>query len=93
MLQSEWASFVSIATEGQSNLVNISEQWKEYEEDHDELLKWMKVIEGQVKDYDLSATLQEKQAQVEKYKVSFHQCQFFFQPINQFLHMNVPKMY
>lgn len=38
----------------------------------DSLSKWMKTLEGKVKDVELKSSLQDKLAQVEKLKVSYN---------------------
>ncbi|CAH1803094.1 unnamed protein product, partial [Owenia fusiformis] len=54
--------------ESQESLnVKVSE-WKEYEALFEELSKWLKVMEGQVKGQEFKATVDEKKSQVETFK-------------------------
>ena len=44
--------------------------WDEYDAAYDALHRWVKDMEVQVKDYELRSTLEEKESQLEKFKVS-----------------------
>lgn len=46
------------------------DQWKEFESWHDRCAAWIKDSESRLRDADLKATLQDKQTQLEKLKVS-----------------------
>lgn len=46
--------------------------WSEYDALHDSLSGWLRDVETTLTDYELKATLPEKQAMVDKFKVSRH---------------------
>ena len=50
-------------------LTDALQVWEEFDVLVDSLGKWLREMEGLIKDYELKSTLPDKQAQVEKFKV------------------------
>ncbi len=67
-LKSDWDGAKGQAEDSAAALQTALQRWKEFEETHDAVNKWLKDMEQRLKDFDLRSTLEEKQEQVEKLK-------------------------
>lgn len=56
--------------ETQQNLTHAIQALQAYDGSCESLNRWLREVEAQIKEHDLKSTLPEKQAQVEKYKVT-----------------------
>lgn len=77
-LESVTQDYETLATrlgETQQNLTHSIQALQAYDGSCESLNRWLRDVEAQIKDLELKSTLPEKQAQVEKYKVS---CLFDF---------------
>lgn len=68
-LQSEWQDYLNDLDRAQGQLEETRSKWGDFNSRFDSLTSWIKDVECQVKGHDLKATLPEKEAQVEKFKV------------------------
>ena len=76
-LENDWSQVKSNMEECQGQLEAVLSQWVEFDMCHDDIGKWMKGVEAELKDYELKGTLSEKQQQIEKFKVSSNIITFF----------------
>ena len=68
-LNLEFEDLVTKLGDTHVSLTHAIEALQAYDKSCDSLLKWLKGVELQIKDQELKSTCQEKQAQVNKYKV------------------------
>lgn len=71
-LLSDWDELADCLGDAQKTLTHTLEAQVAYNTSCDSLSKWMKTLEGKVKDVELKSSLQDKLAQVEKLKVSYN---------------------
>lgn len=69
-LQREWDDYRSQMISAEHALDQTMVQWGSFESKFEECAEWLKNMENSVKSHELKNTLKEKQAQVEKFKVS-----------------------
>ena len=68
-LESDWNTVMSEAEESKAGLEQALIQWQEFEAAQSALTLWISRTEQELKDVSLKATLDEKQEQVDKFKV------------------------
>ena len=68
-LQYDHDKYTSQLAETRSALEGVLEALEEYETASEQLRRWLKEMEAQVKDYEFKSTLEEKKTQLEKFKV------------------------
>lgn len=68
-LMTEWGDYLARIEQADQDLKDALRQWGDFESKSDMCASWLKEIEQRVKNYDLKATLQEKQSQMDKFKV------------------------
>lgn len=73
-LKFDLGKFSSSLSDLKCNLEEKLKQWNDYEELFDKLLSWLSDAEYMLKNYELKATVEEKQEQLEKYQVSIMVC-------------------
>lgn len=71
-LETDWKSLVSSADDVTGSLQRALELWKQFDSTHNALVEWMVAMERQLKELSLVSTLEEKEQQVKKLKVSEH---------------------
>ena len=69
-IQRDWECYTNQLQDVNSQLNDALAKWDQYERTYQMLQQWVKDTESKVKDVPLVATLEEKRAQVAKYKVS-----------------------
>ncbi|KAL5008450.1 hypothetical protein ScPMuIL_014031 [Solemya velum] len=67
-LMTEWGDYLVRIEQADQDLKDALRQWGDFESKFDTCASWLKEIEQRVKSYDLKASLQEKQTQVDKFK-------------------------
>ena len=75
-LDYDWDQYTAQLTDTRQGLQEALTSWQDFDELHDSLSKWMREMEGQVKDYELKSTLSDKQTQLQKFRVRLFVCHF-----------------
>lgn len=70
-LRQEWDVLCSKMKDTQQNLMHAIKALETYDVSCESLNRWLRETESQLKDYDLKPSLEEKRAQLEKFKVTF----------------------
>lgn len=75
-LRCDWDKYSNQLTNSKQGLSEALGVLEEFDSLFDNLSKWLRDVEGQMKDYELKSTLADKEAQVEKFKVGFYDLRF-----------------
>lgn len=70
----DWETLINKMCDTQENIVHATHALENYDGTCESLNKWLREVEGQIRDYEMKATLNEKQTQVQKFKVGFKLC-------------------
>ena len=69
-MQREWEDYINLMQHAETSLDQTMGMWGDFEAKFEQFAQWLKAMEAKVKGHELKNTSQEKQAQVEKFKVS-----------------------
>lgn len=69
MLKMDWDNYTTQLKALRDGLDRAVQQWTKYEEQYDRIAHWVKDMEKKVKDCPLRSTMDEKQAQLQKFQV------------------------
>lgn len=75
-LESDWQDYLTRISQAEDDIKTALVTWGDFETKFTSCSAWLKQMEEQVKNYELKNTLQEKQNQIEKFKV--HTPYFFY---------------
>ena len=70
-LECEWQDYLARISQAEGDIKTALVTWGDFETKFTACSAWLKDMEEQVKNYELKNTLQEKQNQIEKFKVGF----------------------
>lgn len=68
-LESDWEDYLARISQAEEDIKTALVTWGDFETKFTSCSAWLKQMEEQVKNYELKNTLQEKQNQIEKFKV------------------------
>ena len=68
-LNNDWSHYNNKMADTKDGLEKTRSAWEDFDGLYDVLSKWLRDMEGQIKDYELKSTLQDKRSQVERFKV------------------------
>lgn len=68
-LESDWQDYLARISQAEDDIKTALVTWGDFETKFTSCSAWLKQMEEQVKNYELKNTLQEKQNQIEKFKV------------------------
>lgn len=68
-LESDWEDYLARISQAEEDVTTALVTWGDFETKFAACSTWLKDMEEQVKNYELKNTLQEKQNQIEKFKV------------------------
>lgn len=70
-LEKDWKHLTDEVTATLKELQSLKLAWDDFDQLYNELVKWLQGVEQQLKEQELKASLREKDAQVQRLKVSF----------------------
>lgn len=69
-VQQQWDTFLSTISETRTSLESCLLKWSDYDDQADQINKWLKDIDRKLSDSELKVDLSEKKARLQKVKVS-----------------------
>lgn len=69
-LQKVWKHLIDEVTATLRDLQSLKLAWDDFDQLHNELMKWLQGVDQQLKEEELKANLREKDSQVQRLKVS-----------------------
>ena len=70
-LNHDWSHYINKMSDTKDGLEETRSAWEDFDGRYEGLSKWLREMEGQIKDYELKSTLQDKRSQVERFKVNW----------------------